>query len=168
MLKEGFNLPFQTRPNLTGSPTIISCYVNPHRNLYLIRGITSACEQKCSRVGQKSRIPMVLKPTIFGPKTKQLVEAYTRSQQSQKFLKAEKFKMETPEKIRISLQTGELVRSIDHNDAYFHIPIQSQSRKYLRLHVQGQTYQFKGLPFGLSTEAMEWPKRSNGWLYRRV
>ena len=40
-------------------------------------------------------------------------------------------------------------------DAYFHIPIQEQSRKYLRFHVQGQTYQFKALPFGLSTAPME-------------
>ena len=40
-------------------------------------------------------------------------------------------------------------------DAYFHIPIQEQSRKYLRFHVQGQTYQFKALPFGLSTAPLE-------------
>ena len=30
-----------------------------------------------------------------------------------------------------------------------------QSRKYLRFHVQGQTYQFKALPFGLSTAPLE-------------
>ena len=34
--KEGYILPFQTRPNLTKSPTIISCYVHPHSNLYLL------------------------------------------------------------------------------------------------------------------------------------
>ena len=63
--------------------------------------------------------------------------------------------METPETIRISLQQGEWVTSIDFKDAYFHIPIQEQSRKYLRFHVQGQTFQFKALPFGLSTAPME-------------
>ena len=45
--------------------------------------------------------------------------------------------------------------SIDFKDAYFHIPIQEQSRKYLRFHVQGQTFQFKALPFGLSTAPLE-------------
>ena len=30
-----------------------------------------------------------------------------------------------------------------------------QSKKYLRFHVQGRTYQFKALPFGLSTAPME-------------
>ena len=67
------------------------------------------------------------------------------------FLKVEKFKMETPETIRTSLQKGEWVTSVDFKDAYFHIPIQEQSRKYLRFYVQGRTYQFKALPFGLST-----------------
>ena len=63
--------------------------------------------------------------------------------------------METPETIRTSLQQGEWVTSIDFKDAYFHIPIQEQSRKYLRFHVEGRTYQFKALPFGLSTAPME-------------
>ena len=55
------------------------------------------------------------------------------------------------ETIRTSLQQVEWVTSIDFKDAYFHIPIQEQSRKYLRFHIQGQAYQFKALPFGLST-----------------
>ena len=63
--------------------------------------------------------------------------------------------METSETIRTSLQQGEWVTSIDFKDAYFHIPIQEQSRKYLRFHVQGQTFQFKALPFGLSTAPLE-------------
>ena len=71
------------------------------------------------------------------------------------FLKAQKFKMETPETIRTSLQQGEWVTSIDFKDAYFHTPIQEQSRIYLRFHIQGRTYQFKALPFGLSTAPME-------------
>ena len=63
--------------------------------------------------------------------------------------------METPETIRTSLQTGEWVTSIDFKDAYFHIPINIQSRKYMRFHLQDKTYQFKALPFGLSTAPME-------------
>ena len=44
------------------------------------------------------------------------------------------------------LQKGKWVASIDFKD-YFHIPINPQSRKCLRFHVQGQSYQFKALPF---------------------
>ena len=39
ILKEGYTLPFQTRPNLTRSPTFISCYVNPHRHFYLVEAL---------------------------------------------------------------------------------------------------------------------------------
>ena len=71
------------------------------------------------------------------------------------FLKVQKFSMEIQETIRTSLQQGEWVTSIDFKDAYFYIPIQEQSRKYLRFHVQGKTYQLRALPFGLSTAPME-------------
>ena len=63
--------------------------------------------------------------------------------------------METLKANRTFLQAVEWVTSIDFKDTYFHIPIQSQSRKYLHFHVQGQSYQFKVLPFGLSTAPME-------------
>ena len=63
--------------------------------------------------------------------------------------------METPETIRISLQQGEWVTSLDFSDAYFHVPIHTRSRKYLRFHFQNQSYQFRALPFGLSTALME-------------
>ena len=46
--------------------------------------------------------------------------------------------------IRTSLQQGEWVTSIDFKDAYFHIPIQEQSRKYLRFHIQGRAVQVQG------------------------
>ena len=46
------------------------------------------------------------------------------------FLHIEMFKMETPESIRTSLIPGEWVLSIDLLDAYLHIPIHPNSRKY--------------------------------------
>ena len=39
VLKEGYTLPFSFWPNLTRSPNIISCYVNPHRHLYLLEAL---------------------------------------------------------------------------------------------------------------------------------
>ena len=63
--------------------------------------------------------------------------------------------METLETIRTSFQQGEWVTLIDFKNAYFHIPMHKQSRKKLRFHIQGWTYQFKALPFGLSTTLME-------------
>ena len=67
------------------------------------------------------------------------------------FLHVEKFKMETPKSIRTSLIPGEWVSSIDLSDAYLHIPILPNSRKYLRFCHRSQVFQFTSLLFGLAT-----------------
>ena len=67
------------------------------------------------------------------------------------FLHVEKFKMETPESTRTSLIPGEWVSSIDLSDAYPHIPIHPNSRKYLRFCHRSPVFQFTSLPFGLAT-----------------
>ena len=155
ILKEGYTLPFQIRPRLTRSPTVISCYVNPHRNSYLLEAL--------HQLIAKNAVELVKHQTSLGffnrlflvPKPNNKWRPILDLSKLNLFLKMEKFKMKTPETIRTSLQQGKWVTSIDFKDAYFHIPIQEQSRKYLRFHVQGQTYQFKALPFGLSTAPLE-------------
>ena len=39
VLREGYTLPFRFRPNLTRSPTVISNYVNPHKNLHFLEAL---------------------------------------------------------------------------------------------------------------------------------
>ena len=109
-----------------------------------VRGITSAYGQRCSRassnqrsLGFFNRLFLVSKPSNH---CKPILDLS---------------KLNLSETIRIFLQQGEWVTSIVFKDAYFHIPIQEQSRKYLRFHIQGRTYQFKALPFGLSTALMQ-------------
>ena len=155
ILKEGYTVPFRVRPKLTRSPTVISCYVNPHRNSCLFEAIYQLVD--------KNAVELVQNQTSFGffnrlflvPKPNNKWRPILDLSKLNLFLKAEKFKMETLETIRTFLQQGEWVTSIDFKDTYFHIPIQEQSRKYLRFRVQGQTYQFKALPFGLSTAPLE-------------
>ena len=59
--------------------------------------------------------------------------------------------METPESIRTSLIPWEWVSLIDLSDAYLHIPIHPNSRKYLRFYYRSQVFQFTSLSFGLAT-----------------
>ena len=155
ILREGYTLPFRIRPNLTRSPTVISRYANPHRNSYLLEALHQLID--------KNAIELVHNQTSLGffnrlflvPKPNNKWRPILDLSKLNLFLKVEKFKMEIPETIRTSLQQGEWVTSVDFKDAYFHIPIQEQSRKYLRFHAQGRTYQFRALPFGLSTAPME-------------
>ena len=67
------------------------------------------------------------------------------------FLLVERFKMETPESIRASLIPGEWVSSIDLSDAYLHIPIHPNLRKYLRFCHKSRVFQFTSFPIGLAT-----------------
>ena len=67
------------------------------------------------------------------------------------FVTKQKFKMETAESIREHLKIGEWATSIDLTDAYHHIPIHKSHRKYLRFMFQGQIYQYRALPMGLTS-----------------
>ena len=155
ILKEGHTLPFQNRPNLTRYPTVISCYVKLHRNSYLLEALHQLIDKNAVELVQNQRSLGFFNRLFLVPKPNNKWRPILDLNKLNLFLKVEKFKMETPETIRTSLQQGEWVTSIDFKDAYFHIPIQEQSRKYLRFHVQGHTYQFKALPFGLSTAPLE-------------
>ena len=151
ILREGYTLPFWFRPNLTRSPTVISNYVNPQRQSHLLEALYQLTNKNAvepvanqNSLGFYNQLFLIPKPNNWWRPILDLSTLNT-------FLNTESFKMETPETIRTSLQVGEWVTSIDFKDAYFHIPIHSQSRKYMRFHIQGQSYQFKALPFGLST-----------------
>ena len=155
ILREGYVLPFRSRPHLTREPTITSCYVDPHRNSYLLEAL--------HQLLNKNAVELVLNQKSLGfynrlflvPKPNNRWRPILDLSNLNNFLKTQTFKMETPETIRTSLQSGEWVTSVDFKDAYFHIPINSQSRKYMRFQIQDKTYQFKALPFGLSTAPRE-------------
>ena len=72
-------------PDLAKSYKVTNCrkllWQSPQEQLPA-GGITSAYRQKCSRAGQKSIISGVFQPTLFGPKTKQQVEANSGSEQT--------------------------------------------------------------------------------------
>ena len=155
ILREGYALPFRIRPKLTRSPAVISCYVNPRRNSYLLEALHQLIAQNAVELVNHTTSLGFFNRLFLVPKPNNKWRPILDLSKLNLFLKTEKFKMETPETIRTSLQQGEWVTSIDFKDAYFHIPVQEQSRKYLRFHVKGQTYQFKALPFGLSIAPLE-------------
>ena len=146
-------LPVQTF--LTRKPTITSCYVDPHRNSYLLEALHQLLNKNAVQLVQNPQSLGFYNRLFLVPKPNNRWRPILDLSKLNNFLKTQTFKMETPETIRTYLQTGEWVTSIDFKDAYFHVPINNQSRKYMRFHILGKTYQFKALPFGLSTAPME-------------
>jgi len=62
-----------------------------------------------------------------------------------------RFHMESALTIMSSLKQGDWVVSIDIKDAYLHVPIHPEFRKYLHLAFLGKVYRFRVLPFGVAT-----------------
>ena len=98
VLKEGYTLPFRFRPNLTRSPNIISCYVNPQRHLYLLEAL--------HQLVNKNAIEAVTNQTSLGfynrlflvPKPNNRWRRILDLSNLNKFLKTESFKVETPDR----------------------------------------------------------------------
>ena len=158
ILKDGYNLPFKMRPPLTRCPLIISGYANPRRNKFLKEALQSLItKQAVEKVVVRASLAFYNWLFIV-PKPNNKWRPILDLSKLNLFLHSETFKMETPETIRLSLQKGEWVTSLDFSDAYFHIPINPRSRKYLRFHLHGQTFQFRALPFGLATAPLEFTK----------
>ena len=74
------------------------------------------------------------------------------------FIVVPSFKMENLFSIIAALQPQEWITKIDLKDAYHHILVHVNIRKYFRFVVAGTVYQFRVLPFGLSTAPREFTK----------
>ena len=150
-LKDCYTLPFRFRPNLTRSSTVISNYVNPQRQSHLLEALYQLVNKNAVEPVANQNSWCFYKRLFLVPKPNNRWKPILDLSTLNTFLSTELFKMETPETIRTSLEIGEWVTSIDFKEAYFHIPIHS---KYMGFHIQGPSYQFKALPFCLSTAPM--------------
>ena len=98
ILREGYVLPFRSRPHLTREPTITSCYVDPHRNSYLLEAL--------HQLLNKNAVELVLNQKSLGfynrlflvPKPNNRWRPILDLSNLNNFLKTQTFKMETPEK----------------------------------------------------------------------
>ena len=153
ILKEGYTLPFRIRLNLSRTPSHKLLWQSSQKS-QTGRGITSAYRQKRHRTSSQKGLTRFLQPAISSSKTRQQVETDLRSKQPESFPQDRKIQDGDTGNHRNISPKGRM-GNLHRLQRRFHIPIQERSRKYLRFYIQGQTYQFKALPFGLSTAPME-------------
>ena len=67
------------------------------------------------------------------------------------YIRPAPFCMETLKSILQSIRAGFWGVTIDLKDAYLHVPVHPSSRKWLRFKIGDQSFEFRVLPFGLST-----------------
>ena len=97
ILKEGYALPFRIWPNLTRSPTVISCYGNPHRNLNLLEALHQLMNKNAIELVHKHNSLGFFNRLFLVPKPNNKWRPILDLSNLNLFLKVEKFKMETPE-----------------------------------------------------------------------
>lgn len=154
-IRQGVGLRFRRRPQLSRHPVVFTTHsaldalrsaVDRMRDLDAIRLVRDR-----SSPGFYSRLFTVpkrdggIRPVIdLSPLNRQLMVPH--------------FKMETQASIRHAVSHGDWAASIDLKDAYFHVPMAASAQRFLRFQLQDQVFQFRALPFGLSTSPREFTK----------
>lgn len=149
ILRKGYRIPFAKEPPL--SPVPVQFPVSLKQLDSIREEVQILLEKKAVEVvrdtsspGFYSRIFLVRKKN---GKNRLIIDLSPLN----KMMKVDHFHMETAASIRKSIPPGSWAVSIDLSDAYLHIPIHHASRKYLRFSLEGTVFQFRALPFGIST-----------------
>ncbi|CAJ0963228.1 unnamed protein product [Ranitomeya imitator] len=123
--------------------------------LSIQREVLSLLEKKVlQEVPQQEETRGFYSPLLLRTKPDGTFRVIINLKQLNKYLVIEKFKMETIKSCVRSLIPSCFMTVIDLKDAYYHVPIHPEFRKYLRVAVmiQGRLkhYQYRALPFGLA------------------
>ena len=146
VIRDGYRIPFLERPILSPDPVFFQQPLSQHLEeevaSLLSKGAVEEIIPECP--GHYSRIFLVPKKN---GKLRLIIDLSALNH----FVYTQTFKMETQRKVKDAVQLNDWAFSLDLTDAYLHIPIHYRSRKFLRVTLRGRVYQFKALPFGLST-----------------
>ena len=149
-LRVGYRIPFDRLPPLSERPLSLPAYF-PHS----IRGVAlnqelqnllrkGAVEPAPQSPGFYSRLFLVKKAS---GSWRPIIDLSTLNG----FITSSRFHMETPRSVLNSIRPGDWMISLDLQDAYLQVPVHHDSRRYLRFVVDGKTFQFRVLCFGLTT-----------------
>ena len=159
VLRWGYQPKFKTRPTLSRESFMETHYRDPEKQSLIRQEVnTMLTKQAIEEVkgdiglGYYSRLFLVAKKN---GKLRPVINL----KKLNKFLDIPRFHMETIQTVWETLSPGNYTFSLDLQDAYFHVPIHVNFRKYLRFAFEGKIYQFRALPFGLSTSP---------WAFTRV
>ena len=142
LIRKGYRISVQRTSNSVTRPNLLSQQLEEEVASLLSKGAVEEIIPECP--GYYSRIFLVPKKN---GKLRLIIDLSVLNH----FVYTETFKMEIQRKVRNAIQLNDWAYSLDLTDAYLHIPIHYRSRKYLRFTLRGRVYQFKALPFGLST-----------------
>ena len=150
VLKEGYSLPFLSRPRLSSTPVPLPSYSpSSVRGLTLTAAVADlqskgAIESASSEPGFYSRL--FVTPKVTGG-WRPVIDLSRLN----RFVRLSPFRMEMAQPVLQSLCPGDWMVSLDLQDAYLQVPVHPDLRRYLRFCIGPRTFQFRALCFGLSS-----------------
>ena len=146
IIRRGYLIPFSEPPPLSEVPIFFNQSKDSRLEEEVANLLLKGAVEKIDPVspGFYSRIFIVPKKN---GKSRLIIDLSPLN----KYVCVQNFRMETQRKVRNAIYPNDWAFSLDLTDAYLHVPIHKQSRKFLRFSLNGQIFQFKALAFGLST-----------------
>ena len=154
LIKEGYRLVLIERPPLTIVHRNIQLPMNLEKRNALLNIVQELLRDRVIERVKNIQSPGYYNHFFITPKsTPGKWRPILDLKQFNNYMLKERFKMETAESIRASLQQGDWATSLDFTSAYHHIPIHASSRKFLRFAINDQVFQYRALPMGLTSSA---------------
>ena len=157
IVKWGYFLPFHDYPQLSSNPLVTPTPRDPHKEDLLRKEIYNLIQKGAiESLGAGDLTPGFFSHYFLAPKKDGSWRPILDLKRLNSHIRCDKFRMETLSSILRAIQPGDWMVAMDLKDAYLHVPIAPGHRKFLRFAFrdpQGSliVYQWKVLPFGLST-----------------
>ena len=159
VLRKGYKIPFKEEVVLTLEPCMESKSSNPVKDQLIEDQFQDLVEKRVLEVVPGPTYSPGFYSIIFTvPKPNGKHRPVIDLKRLNKSVDCPHFKMDDVQTVWQSLLPDHYAFSIDLKDAYLHVPIHKSSRKFLRVFRNGVVYQFRALPFGLSTAPLIFTK----------
>ena len=154
IVRHGFRIPFSKIPPLSSVPIRISQSSSP----FIREEIENLLNKRAVERVQNPGTPGFYSRIFLVPKKEGKLRLIIDLSLLNRYIKKQSFKMETVKSVRQAMRLNDWAVSIDLTDAFLHVPIHHQSRKYLRFVHEDQVYHFTALPFGMSLSPLIFSK----------
>ena len=154
IVRNGFRIPFIKIPPLSSVPIRMSQSSSP----FLREEIKNLLNKRAVERVQNPGTPGFYSRIFLVPKKNGKFRLILDLSLLNRYIEKQAFKMETVKSVRQAMRLNDWAVSIDLTDAYLHVPIHHQSRKYLRFVHEDQVYHFSALPFGMSLSPLIFSK----------
>ncbi len=152
IIRRGYIIPFRDgHPSLSCHPPVWVANKDTVKRGILREEVASLLTKNAIEEVRDTSSPGFYSRLFVVPKKNGKLRPVLDLSSLNKHILVEHFRMETARSIRQNIQMYDWAVSIDLQDAYLHVPICQASRRFLRFVSEGIVYQFKVLPFGIST-----------------